>query len=37
MGFIGATSDLQVWDTFREQVWGDPTNPIGKGPRAGDA
>lgn len=37
MGFLGATSDLQVWDTFREQVWGDPTNPIGKGPRAGDA
>ncbi|MEV0892292.1 DUF6114 domain-containing protein [Promicromonospora sp. NPDC050262] len=37
MGFIGATSDLQVWDNFREQVWGDPTNPIGKGPRAGDA
>ncbi|MFI2362091.1 DUF6114 domain-containing protein [Promicromonospora sp. NPDC019610] len=37
MGFMGATSDLQVWDTFREQVWGDPTHPIGKGPRAGDA
>lgn len=37
MGFIGATSDLQVWDNFREQVWGDPTHPIGKGPRAGDA
>jgi hypothetical protein len=35
MGFIGATSDVQVWDTFREQVWGDPTRPIGKGPTAG--
>ncbi|MEU4361332.1 DUF6114 domain-containing protein [Promicromonospora sp. NPDC023987] len=35
MGFIGATSDVQVWDSFREQVWGDPTNPIGKGPTAG--
>ncbi|MGW2091810.1 DUF6114 domain-containing protein [Promicromonospora sukumoe] len=37
MGFLGATSDLQVWDTFREQVWGDPEHPIGTGPRAGDA
>ncbi|GAA4698066.1 hypothetical protein APR04_005061 [Promicromonospora umidemergens] len=37
MGFIGATSDVQVWDSFREQVWGDPTNPIGKGPTAGTA
>ncbi|MFD7021043.1 DUF6114 domain-containing protein [Promicromonospora sukumoe] len=37
MGFLGATSDLQVWDTFREQVWGDPEHPIGQGPRAGDA
>lgn len=35
MGFLGATSDIQVWDTFREQVWGDETNPIGKGPTAG--
>ena len=35
MGFIGATSDVQVWDGFREQVWGDPTDPIGKGPTAG--
>lgn len=35
MGFLGATSDLQVWDSFREQVWGDPTDPIGKGPTAG--
>ncbi len=37
MGFMGATSDIQVWDTFREQVWGDKTDPIGKGPKAGDA
>lgn len=35
MGFLGATSDIQVWDHFREQVWGDPTDPIGKGPTAG--
>lgn len=35
MGFLGATSDLQVWDGFREQVWGDETDPIGKGPTAG--
>ncbi|WP_269637115.1 DUF6114 domain-containing protein [Promicromonospora sukumoe] len=35
MGFIGATSDRQVWDHFREQVWGDPARPIGKGPTAG--
>lgn len=35
MGFIGATSDRQVWDHFREQVWGDPARPIGKGPAAG--
>lgn len=35
MGFLGATSQTQVWDTFREQVWGDPTDPIGKGPTAG--
>lgn len=35
MGFIGATSDIQVWDGFREQVWGDETDPIGKGPTAG--
>jgi hypothetical protein len=35
MGFLGATSDVQVWDSFREQVWGDPTDPIGKGPTAG--
>jgi hypothetical protein len=35
MGFIGATSDTQVWDNFREQVWGDETDPIGKGPTAG--
>ncbi|MDR7382691.1 DUF6114 domain-containing protein [Promicromonospora iranensis] len=35
MGFLGATSDIQVWDGFREQVWGDPTDPIGKGPTAG--
>jgi hypothetical protein len=35
MGFLGATSDVQVWDAFREQVWGDPTDPIGKGPTAG--
>jgi hypothetical protein len=35
MGFIGATSDIQVWDNFREQVWGDETDPIGKGPTAG--
>lgn len=37
MGFLGATSDVQVWDNFREQVWGDPHHPIGKGPKAGDA
>ncbi|PUB30184.1 hypothetical protein C8K30_102566 [Promicromonospora sp. AC04] len=37
MGFMGATSDIQVWDNFREQVWGDKTDPIGKGPKAGDA
>jgi hypothetical protein len=35
MGFMGATSDTQVWDNFREQVWGDETDPIGKGPTAG--
>jgi len=35
MGFLGATSQTQVWDGFREQVWGDPTDPIGKGPTAG--
>lgn len=35
MGFMGATSDIQVWDNFREQVWGDETDPIGKGPTAG--
>jgi hypothetical protein len=35
MGFLGATSDVQVWDGFREQVWGDPTDPIGRGPAAG--
>ncbi|MFC8800001.1 DUF6114 domain-containing protein [Promicromonospora sp. NPDC057138] len=35
MGFMGATSDIQVWDHFREQVWGDETDPIGKGPTAG--
>ena len=35
MGFLGATSDVQVWDNFREQVWGDETDPIGKGPTAG--
>jgi hypothetical protein len=35
MGFIGATSDIQVWDGFREQVWGDKTDPIGNGPTAG--
>jgi hypothetical protein len=35
MGFIGATSDIQVWDGFREQVWGDETDPIGEGPTAG--
>lgn len=35
MGFLGATSDIQVWDGFREQVWGDPTDPIGEGPTAG--
>jgi hypothetical protein len=35
MGFLGATSDVQVWDGFREQVWGDETDPIGKGPTAG--
>ncbi|GAB2500517.1 hypothetical protein GCM10027063_45130 [Promicromonospora xylanilytica] len=35
MGFLGAMSDVQVWDGFREQVWGDPTRPIGKGPTAG--
>ncbi|WP_275006266.1 DUF6114 domain-containing protein [Promicromonospora iranensis] len=35
MGFLGATSDVQVWDGFREQVWGDPTDPIGEGPTAG--
>lgn len=35
MGFMGATSDIQVWDNFREQVWGDETDPIGEGPTAG--
>jgi hypothetical protein len=35
MGFLGATSNVQVWDGFREQVWGDETDPIGKGPTAG--
>lgn len=35
MGFLGATSNVQVWDNFREQVWGDETDPIGKGPTAG--
>jgi hypothetical protein len=34
--FLGATSDVQVWSNFREQVWGDPHHPIGRGPRAGD-
>lgn len=36
MGFLGATSNVQVWDGFREQVWGDETDPIGEGPKAGD-
>lgn len=36
MGFLGATSNVQVWDGFREQVWGDETDPIGSGPKAGD-
>lgn len=35
LGFIGATSDIQVWDGFREQVWGDETDPIGTGRTAG--
>lgn len=35
MGFLGATSNVQVWDGFREQVWGDETDPIGEGPTAG--
>lgn len=35
MGFLGATSNVQVWDGFREQVWGDETDPIGDGPTAG--
>jgi hypothetical protein len=35
MGFLGATSNVQVWDNFREQVWGDETDPIGSGPTAG--
>jgi hypothetical protein len=35
MGFLGATSNIQVWDNFREQVWGDETDPIGSGPTAG--
>ncbi|MFD6142929.1 DUF6114 domain-containing protein [Promicromonospora sp. NPDC060271] len=35
MGFLGATSDIQVWDNFREQVWGDETDPIGEGQTAG--
>lgn len=35
MGFLGATSNVQVWDSFREQVWGDKTDPIGSGPTAG--
>ncbi|MEU4388409.1 DUF6114 domain-containing protein [Promicromonospora sp. NPDC023805] len=35
MGFLGATSNVQVWDGFREQVWGDKTDPIGSGPTAG--
>ncbi|MBE1878608.1 DUF6114 domain-containing protein [Myceligenerans pegani] len=34
--FLGATSDVQVWSNFREQVWGDPLHPIGRGPEAGD-
>lgn len=33
---LGATSDVQVWSNFREQVWGDPVHPIGEGPEAGD-
>ncbi|MBL0887464.1 DUF6114 domain-containing protein [Myceligenerans indicum] len=32
---LGATSDVQVWSNFREQVWGDPLHPIGEGPKAG--
>ncbi|MFC4629018.1 DUF6114 domain-containing protein [Promicromonospora alba] len=35
MGFLGATSNVQVWDNFREQVWGDESDPIGSGPTAG--
>ncbi|GAB3159762.1 hypothetical protein GCM10027059_06450 [Myceligenerans halotolerans] len=33
---LGATSDVQVWSNFREQVWGDDLHPIGEGPEAGD-
>ncbi|MBO0608785.1 DUF6114 domain-containing protein [Myceligenerans salitolerans] len=36
LDFLGATSDVQVWSGFREQVWGDPLHPIGEGPEAGD-
>ncbi|RPF22969.1 DUF6114 domain-containing protein [Myceligenerans xiligouense] len=36
LDFLGATSDVQVWSGFREQVWGDPLHPIGEGPQAGD-
>ncbi|GAA1849695.1 DUF6114 domain-containing protein [Myceligenerans crystallogenes] len=32
---VGATSDVQTWSGFREQVWGDPERPIGEGPEAG--
>lgn len=35
MDLLGATSDVQVWSGFREQVWGDPLHPIGEGPTAG--
>ncbi|GAB4084477.1 hypothetical protein GCM10028784_11070 [Myceligenerans cantabricum] len=36
MDLLGATSDVQVWSGFREQVWGDPLHPVGEGPQAGD-
>lgn len=32
---LGATSDVQTWSGFREQVWGDSDHPIGEGPEAG--